>query len=251
MAKKKANKKAAKKSVKKRAKITGTKKAKLGSNRSKTGKGPKSKSADPLGQMSSNPLWSLDAKIRRIKRRNPIMPCSGICRGEEGYLVAHTQFTEVAQRYNDECIREKLEINLINLVDTDSVFDTEIRGLDGKTSIVKKACVRCVGTFTVTCTETGQSKKFWGMGEGSNGVWRALTAQTKMFKQALLMLFFTSWPQPSDTKDIVRGELAKVPEDQLLGALTGILPNSKLGKVIADAATKAIKDYFGKKQKKG
>ena len=135
-------------------------------------------------------------------------------------------------------------INLIELTETDTIIEKEIRGLDEKITIIKKAGVRCRGTWRITDAETGQSETFCGIGEGTNAEWRTLTMQTVMFKQALLMYYFTSWPVPTNMHEIIKEELAKLPEKQLYEAIASMLPKSVLGKMTAEQAAEAIKASF-------
>lgn len=230
-------KKKAKKSKKKVVKKNGPK-----ITRVTPAKKRKKKKFDPLGQTKTKdfkPHGLLEKKLE-IMKQNPVMPTSAFNKDAQGLLYCHTKADQVFYVYSNACRKLKLVIRMVKCHITDAHYGD----LTGKREVVSKPCVRCHGVWEIEDIKTGQSEQFSGAGDGDNEVWSNNSAQTVAFKQALLMYFFTSWPQPDNTKEVIKNELAKVPEKELLGAILSIMPKNALGVLTAEGACKAIKDYF-------
>ena len=185
MAKKKV---AKKKSVKKSVKKTAKRKTK--------------KKLDPLKQL----LIGLHAKKLLIMKAHPVMPCSSVSKDRQGLAYAHTQAAKVFYTYAEECREHNLVIRMISCEMSNAKYPID-RKTDAGWAIEYVECSRAVCTFRITDTESGEYEDFMASGLGDNEVWSDTSAVTVAYKEALLLYFFTAWPQPTNIVKIIKDEL--------------------------------------------
>jgi len=223
--------------MKKKAKKKAKKKIKKKTSRKKTPR----KRLDPLNQLNTA-TPELHRKKLEIMAVVPIMPCSAITKDRFGLMFAHTQASKVFYRYSEECRLRKLVISMVDCQISEAAYDTP----NGKVS-----CSRAVCKFRIIDVESGESEFFYGSGLGDNLVWSDNSAQTIAFKQALLMYFFTAWPQPTDYTEVIRKELESLEGEEFIKAMGSILPAKQLDVLTRAGAIQELKNYFGKSTKKG
>jgi len=213
---KKAKKKVAKKKVKKAAKKKTTKRAKR----------------NPLTTLP--PLYNLHKKKLEIMEAVPIMPCSGVMKDRQGVLFAHTQASKVFFEYSKQCRDKNLVIHMVDCVMSLGQYPQDLHKGDEIRNI---SCSRAVCTFRITDQDTGQFEEFMGSGLGDNDTWSDTSAQTVAYKQALLLYFFTAWPEPSNTVKMMRDEIRNLDKGLVVKAIKQIMPD-KVWDILND--TKAV-----------
>lgn len=214
------------------------KKKKAKKKTKKKGKKPPKKTRKPKAL-----VLGLHGKKLQILREVPMMPCSAISKDRRGLMYAHTQATEVYNKYREKCQDYGLTIRRIEGSTTDAhrpkFFKTQ-EGWDAK----PVPCVRFEGVWEIRDNETGQTETFGGAGDGDNSIWSANSAQTVARKQALLDYFETAWPQPTDWCRVVREELQKLKGKDFAEALKQIMPEPAYRILTATQAIKELTEYF-------
>jgi len=100
--------------------------------------------------------------------------------------------------------------------------------------------------FRIVDVATGQEEIFCGAGLGDNDVWSDTSAITVAFKEALLLYFFTAWPQPVDFNEVIRKELEGLKGEEQIAAIQSILPAKAMETITESGAFQALRDFYTK-----
>ena len=195
------------------------------------------------------PTLGLHGKKLLILSEVPIMPCSAISKDRQGLMYAHTQATDVYNKYRDMCQKYGLTIRRTE-GRTSNIEYPEVFWENGKPNVVLIKAVLFEGEWEIRDNETGQTEGFGGSGIGDNRVWSANSAQTVARKQALLDYFETAWPQPTDWARVVREELVKLKGDEFIKGVKMIMPEWAADILDQTKAIQELRDYFGKEMPK-
>ncbi len=218
MAKKK--KKAVKKKVKKLAKKKTTKK--------------KKQYPLPIG---------LHAKKLLIMAAVPVMPCSAVSKDRHGLMYAHSQAAKVFYTYAQKCIEYGLTIRMIECEMSTAKYPMDIKTEAGW-DIRYIECSRAVCKFRITDKESGQCEDFMASGLGDNEIWSDTSACTVAMKEALLLYFHTSWPQPTNIIKIIKDEFKKLKGEDLKKAIEMVMPPAIYKALTETDAMKQLDEYF-------
>ncbi len=202
--------------------------------------------ADPLGQIYYD---SLRSKKLKIMKEVPVFPCSVITKDRQGNMFAYTQADKIFRTYYEKAIAYKLDFAIVELQSEDATY-SESYFDEGKLVIKEIPCTRVRLKVLVTDIESGQTASFWGSGKGDNGVWSETSANTIAFKQALIMWFLNSWPQPTDWCEVIRKELTNLKGEEFYKAIKKILPEKPPEPLTESAAIKELMEYFSGATKK-
>ena len=247
----KAKKKPAKapKKAKKKAKKKKAKKKKVKTRKKATKKVVKGSLSDP-GR-------GLYIKKLEIMNAVPIMPCSVLGRDRYGLRFAHTRAENVFQEYARLCRQKNLTIRMIECkmetlpfpfaLPVDANEQKELLKNVNLTELWPWTRATC--TFEIEDVATSQTEIFKGASLGNNDVWSDISAQTNAFKQALLLYFFTAWPQPCDHLKIIRESLEQITPAEKVEAFKQILPKEAWNVMTNAGAIKALLAFYGGKTK--
>ncbi len=242
----------AKKKPKKKVKVKKSKtpKGKAGRHVGHPTVAKKKKTRKPKGLVPGRGL-----AIKKIEIMNavPIMPCSVLGRDRQGLRFAHTQAERVFDQYSRQCRQKGLTIRMIECKMETLPFPFTISE-EKVESLLKNLnftnlwpWTRATCTFEIEDVATGQSETFKGAGLGNNDVWSDTSAQTIAFKQALLLYFFTAWPQPNDHLQVIRESLALVAIEDKVAAFEQLLPKKAWNVMTRAGAVKALLAFYGGK----
>lgn len=179
------------------------------------------------------PVLNLHERKLEIMKAVPIMPCSAINKDRQGLMYAHTQAEKVFAIYYQKCVKQRLVINMVDLL----MLSHEYQNHEGD----PVPCSRAVCKFQIRCVDTGELEVFWGSALGDNDVWSDQSAQTVAMKQGLLLYFQTAWPQPDNFIEVVRKELASLEKKEMYQAIKNIIPKALTTK----EAMSELWEYFG------
>ncbi len=202
------------------------------------------------------PGRGLYIKKLEIMAAVPIMPCSVLGKDRYGLRFAHTTAERVFQQYSRLCREKNLTIRMIELkMETLSfpftVSEEKVEKLLKNTDFTNLwPWSRATCTFEIEDVATGQTEIFKGASLGNNDVWSDISAQTMAFKQALLLYFFTAWPQPSNHLQVIRDSLDQISPEQKVEAFKQILPDTAWNVMTRAGAIKALLEFYGGKSKK-
>lgn len=220
-------KKAVKKSVKKSAKKSVKKKT--------------TKKHDPLKQIK--PI-GLHAKKLLIMQAVPVLPCSAVSKDRQGLMYAHSQAAKVFYTYSQECQKYGLTIRMIECDMSTAKYPID-RKTEAGWSIEYIECSRAVCKFRITDKESGEYEDFMASGLGDNTIWSDTSACTVAMKEALLLYFMTSWPQPTNMIKIIKDELKSLDGRDLVKAIEKIMP-PKAYEILTEAgAMEELRKFFG------
>ena len=202
-----------------------------------------------------DPGRGLYVKKLEIMNAVPIMPCSVLGRDRQGLRFAHTQAGRVFQQYSRLCRQKNLTIRMIECKMETLPFPfalpvdaNELKELLKSANLTELwPWTRATCTFEIEDVATGQTEIFKGAGLGNNDVWSDTSAQTTAFKQALLLYFFTSWPQPNDHLRIIRESLEQISVEEKIKAFEQILPKEAWNVMTKTGAIKALRVFYGGK----
>lgn len=171
--------------LKKKAKKT-VRKPRKAHSKPVSGRNRKKRTKPPTEFSEQEKNIILHRKIHAVMKENPQLECN--LKGEDdegrfGYVEAATVF----RMYNKAFSEHSLD---------PLVTDLELTLGDH--------CVLARIELTITDITTGYSVKIYGGGLGMNGQWAANTAQTLAMKEALLLSFLCSWPQPEEFREEVQ-----------------------------------------------
>ena len=127
----------------------------------------------------------LHQKIHAVMKENPEILCK-LVGEDEGRKFGICEAAEVFRMYNQALVKHSM---------TSIVSDLDLT--------LGKNCVLANMKLKITDITTGWYEKFCGGGLGMNGQWSANTAQTLAAKEAMLLSFVCSWPQPEEYKEEV------------------------------------------------
>lgn len=187
----------------------------------------------------------LHGKKLLILKEIPTMPCSAISKDRQGLMYAHTQATQVYNRYREKCQEYGLTIRRIEGKTTDGQRPTLIK-TESAWEVKPIPCVRFEGVWEIRDNETEQTETFGGAGDGDNEIWSANSAQTVARKQALLDYFETAWPQPADWCRVVREALEGLKGENFNEALKQIMPAPAYQILTATQAIKEMTEFYSK-----
>lgn len=230
---------------KKKAKRKSAKKTKKAKKKTRSKKTTKKSGPDP-GR-------GLYVKKLEIMNAVPIMPCSVLGKDRYGLRFAHTQAEKVFQEYARLCRQKNLTIRMIEckmetLPFPFSISEEKVEDLLKNISFTNLwPWTRATCTFEIEDVATGQTEIFKGAGLGNNDVWSDTSAQTIAFKEALLLYFFTAWPQPSDHLRIIREGLDAISPAEKVKAFEQILPKEAWNVMTNIGAVKALQAFYGGK----
>ena len=148
-----------------------------------------------MAKKANSPKMMLLEKIWLIAVENPTIECKLVGEDDEGRF-GYTEAAAVFRMYSDAFKKHKVHFY--------QIFEE---------TIVCNNCVKSHVIFEIVDIETGYiwPKKAPGSGLGTNGQYSANTAQTLAKKQAMLMFFNCSWPQPEPfTKEVRRVSRNKI-----------------------------------------
>lgn len=174
-------------------------------------------------------LHGLHEKKLAIMAEIPVMPCTVISSDRAGSMFAHTKASQVFATYSEACRKHRLVIHMI---------DIRMEMLD----VGQHKASRATCKFMIRDMDSQECDYFWGSGLGDNYVWSDSSAQTVAFKQALLMYFFTSWPQPEEFVSVAKDYMKELPTERFVDVVKEITPL----KAKTDAETmKEMREFFG------
>lgn len=205
----------------------------------------------------SDPGRGLYIKKLEIMNAVPITPCSILGRDRYGLRFAHTRAEEVFQQYSTLCRQKNLTIRMIECKMETLPFPfalpvdaNELKELLKSANLTELwPWSRATCTFEIEDVATGQTEIFKGASLGNNDVWSDISAQTNAFKEALLLYFFTAWPQPSDHLRIIRESLDQISAEEKIKAFEQILPKEAWNVMTQTGAIKALRVFYGGKTK--
>lgn len=190
-------------------------------------------------------VLGLYGKKLRILKEIPIMPCSALSKDRQGLMFAHTQASQVYNKYREICLKYGLTTRRTKGI-TSNIEYPEVFWKDGEAKVVLVKAVLFEGEWEIRDSETGQTETFGGSGIGDNRVWSANSAQTVAKKQALLDYFETAWPQPTDWCKVVRESLEALKGENFTEALKQIMPPQAYEILTATKAIKEMTEFYGK-----
>ena len=179
---------------------------------------PKPRTVKPTSLSEQEKQILLHTKIHQVMVENPELLCGLAGEDTFGRKFGICEAALVFRTYNAALGKHNLTIIL---TDTKTVLGHN--------------CVLVDCKFKLTDITTGYSEILAGSGLGMNGQWSVNTAQTLAFKEALLLSFVCSWPQPEEYRDEVQREAR-----QTFGPAQS-----------PEEIQKAIGDYFEKYNVKG
>lgn len=200
-----AKKKEAKKKVKKKKKV----------KRKKPTRKPKAIPPTEFTEQEKSII--LHNKIHAVMKENPEILCTFVGEDEDRKFGI-CEAAAVFRMYNRALSKHSI---------TSIVSDLELT--------LGSHCVLARIQLKLTDITTGYSEYIYGGGLGMNGQWAANTAQTLAMKEALLLSFVCSWPQPEKYRE----------EVQRVASRTFGPAQSP------QQISEAIKEFFGEYQMKG
>ncbi len=172
--------------------------------------------------------FTLHEKKLAIMEKYPIMPCSILTNDRAGNAFAHTKADEIVGIYARACVKHRLVYRMIE----NEMTDVDIGSHKGSRANCK---------FEMTDVDTGESETFCGAAKGDNWVWSDNSAQTVATKQALLIYFGATWPQPDEFVAVAKDYMKKLPTDRFVDAIKEITPPA----VMTDAdAMEQLDDFY-------
>lgn len=170
------------------AKKKKVKKAKAGKKASrKNQKTAKPKTVKPTSLSEQEKRILLHTKIHQVMVENPEILCDLPGEDEFGKGFGICAASAVFKMYNAALGKHSLTCVQI----------------DTKTTLGEN-CATVDSKFKLTDITTGYLEIIAASGMGMNGQWSVNTAQTLAFKEALLLSFVCSWPQPEQYRDEVQ-----------------------------------------------